>query len=53
MFVERLQIKAAYEGCYCRLDLEVQVFFVLCLSQHQFDAGTHSLSLSAVWRLGC
>lgn len=55
MFVEHLEIKAAYKGCYYRVDPEVQIFFILYLSQHQFDPGAHSLSLSAgtVWMLAC
>jgi len=55
MFVECLEIKAAYKGCYYRADPEVQVFFILYLSQHLSEPGAHSLSLSAgtARRLAC
>lgn len=41
MFVEHLEIKAAYKGCYYRVDPEAQIFFILYLSQYQFDPGAH------------
>lgn len=57
MFVEHLEIKAAFKDRYYRADPELlmQVSFILYLSQHRFDPGVQSLRFPAspVWRLAC